>query len=226
MADVLEVLDAEDDDFVSSITHKFGDLGPDTVPSLEQFLQTHDDLHDRDEAPGASTAITKASCVAITPEKATQEPSDLGYSPVLKAQVGSPEFISPGSGEPEPEKLPASTPASSNSIPSSMDLSISSHAARAELQNELSTAKIAVLDQELWQKPDPAQVLQVKTCASPFSEAQGPALLKDKALPSGRPEMRLGDQIARPEGQMASTFKPSPTSSPGAVPSACPGPPN
>ena len=138
MADALVVLDDEDDDFVSSMAHKFGDLAPEAVPSLEQFLQDHNDLHDHDEAPGASTAITKASCVAITPEKATQEPSDLGYSPVLKAQVGSPEFISPGSGEPEPEKLPASTPASPYSVPSSMDLSISSHAARAELQNELN----------------------------------------------------------------------------------------
>ena len=138
MADVVRLDKEEDDDFVSSITHKFGDLGPEIVPSLEQFLQDHEELHDRDEAPGASTAITKASCVAITPEKATQEPSDLGSSPVLEAQVGSLEFISPSSGESEPEELPASTPASPNSVASSMDLSISSHAARAQLQNELS----------------------------------------------------------------------------------------
>ena len=116
MADVVQLDEDEEDDFVSSMAHKFGDLAPEAVPSLEQFLQDHDDLHDHDEAPGASTAITKASCVAITPEKATQEPFDLGSLPMQEAQVGSLEFISPGSGSPEPEKLPAFTPVSPHLI--------------------------------------------------------------------------------------------------------------
>ena len=76
MADVLEVSEDADDDFVSSIAHKFGDLDPETVPSLEQFLQDHDELDYCNEAPGASTAITKTSCVAVAPEKTTQGPFD------------------------------------------------------------------------------------------------------------------------------------------------------
>ena len=217
MADVLELGDKSDDDFSSSLDHQFNNLGPDAVPSLEQYLQG---LKDQNNVPATSTMITKASCVAVTPEKAIQEHFHLSKQAVKEAQVHSLEASLPGPG-----KLPKNLPDSPRSLPSSMDLSIELVPARSQLQNELKMTTKVPLEQKLCPKQDSPEVLSVRTCASPFIEAQGPVLFKDKALPSGRPNTRLGDQIARPEGQMASTFKPSPTSSPGAVPSACPGPP-